>query len=82
MLCALCVLCMQAIEENVNFDVRANVYTLLAVTGVVLFWRGVGPPLTFLLTNILLVNTLCGPRFVLSWRGQLCSGGSSGRRRC
>ncbi len=25
----------QAIEENVNFDVRANLYTLVAVTGVV-----------------------------------------------
>lgn len=31
----------QAIEENVQFDVRANVYTLVAVTGVILFWRGV-----------------------------------------
>lgn len=24
-----------------QFDVRANVYTLVAVTGVILFWRGV-----------------------------------------
>lgn len=31
----------QAIEENVQFDVRANVFTLFAVTGVILFWRGV-----------------------------------------
>lgn len=31
----------QAIEENVQFDVRANFYTLIAVTGVILFWRGV-----------------------------------------
>ncbi|GAB4821555.1 hypothetical protein N2152v2_008601 [Parachlorella kessleri] len=32
---------LQAIEENVNFDVRANLYTLIAVTGVILYWRGV-----------------------------------------
>ncbi len=31
----------QAIEENVNFDVRANIYTLIAVTGVILYWRGI-----------------------------------------
>ncbi|KAL4444676.1 hypothetical protein ABPG77_002493 [Micractinium sp. CCAP 211/92] len=31
----------QAIEENVQFDVRANFNTLIAVTGVILFWRGV-----------------------------------------
>lgn len=31
----------QAIEDNVQFDVRSNVYTLVAVTGVILFWRGV-----------------------------------------
>lgn len=31
----------QAIEENASFDVRANLYTLIAVTGVVLYWRGV-----------------------------------------
>ena len=24
-----------------RFDVRANVYTLVAITGVVLYWRGV-----------------------------------------
>ena len=30
-----------AIEENVRFDVRANIYTLIAITGVILYWRGV-----------------------------------------
>ena len=30
-----------AFEENVRFDVRANFYTLIAITGVVLYWRGV-----------------------------------------
>eukprot|EP00887_Chlorella_sp_A99_P001214 scaffold14.g1214.t1 len=30
-----------AIEEHVFFDVRANFFTLVAVTGVILFWRGV-----------------------------------------
>jgi hypothetical protein len=30
-----------AFEENVRFDVRANFYTLIAITGVILYWRGV-----------------------------------------
>ena len=30
-----------AFEENVRFDVRANIYTLIAITGVILYWRGV-----------------------------------------
>ena len=30
-----------AFEENGRFDVRANFYTLIAITGVVLYWRGV-----------------------------------------
>ena len=32
-----------AMEESqgVRFDVRANVFTLVAITGVVLYWRGV-----------------------------------------
>ncbi|KAK9862237.1 hypothetical protein WJX84_001373 [Apatococcus fuscideae] len=31
----------QAIEETVRFDVRANFYTLIAITGVILYWRGI-----------------------------------------
>lgn len=31
----------QALEENVKFDVRANVFTLIAITGVIIFWRGI-----------------------------------------
>ena len=31
----------QAFEDNGRFDVRANFYTLIAITGVVLYWRGV-----------------------------------------
>ncbi len=30
-----------AFEENGRFDVRANFYTLIAITGVVLYWRGI-----------------------------------------
>lgn len=30
-----------AFKENVRFDVRANFYTLIAITGVILYWRGV-----------------------------------------
>jgi len=32
-----------ALDESAGsrFDVRANVYTLVAITGVVLYWRGV-----------------------------------------
>ena len=30
-----------AFEENVRFDVRANFYTLIAITGVILYWRGI-----------------------------------------
>jgi hypothetical protein len=30
----------QALEDR-HFDVRANVYTLIAITGVILYWRGV-----------------------------------------
>jgi hypothetical protein len=30
----------QALEDR-RFDVRANVYTLIAITGVILYWRGV-----------------------------------------
>ena len=30
-----------AFEESVRFDVRANFYTLIAITGVILYWRGV-----------------------------------------
>lgn len=28
-------------DTKVKFDVRANFYTLIAITGVVIFWRGV-----------------------------------------
>lgn len=31
----------QALDENVRFDVRANFFTLIAITGVILFWRGI-----------------------------------------
>ena len=31
----------QALEDNVRFDVRANFFTLIAITGVILFWRGI-----------------------------------------
>ena len=31
----------QAIEETVRFDLRANFYTLIAITGVILYWRGI-----------------------------------------
>lgn len=30
-----------AFEESGRFDVRANFYTLIAITGVVLYWRGI-----------------------------------------
>ena len=32
-----------ALDESAGsrFDVRANIYTLIAITGVVLYWRGV-----------------------------------------
>lgn len=30
-----------AFEENGRFDVRANFYTLIAITGVILYWRGI-----------------------------------------
>ena len=31
----------QALDDNVRFDVRANFFTLIAITGVILFWRGI-----------------------------------------
>ena len=31
----------QAMEDTVRFDVRANFYTLIACTGVILYWRGI-----------------------------------------
>ena len=28
-------------DTSIKFDVRANFYTLIAITGVVIFWRGI-----------------------------------------
>ncbi|BDA45847.1 hypothetical protein COCOBI_07-6340 [Coccomyxa sp. Obi] len=30
-----------AVDEGIKFDVRANLYTIMAITGVVLYWRGI-----------------------------------------
>ncbi|KAK9904217.1 hypothetical protein WJX75_007060 [Coccomyxa subellipsoidea] len=30
-----------AVDEGMKFDVRANLYTIIAITGVVLYWRGI-----------------------------------------
>jgi len=30
-----------AVADRLRFDVRANVLTLLAITGVIMYWRGI-----------------------------------------
>lgn len=37
-----------AVDEGIKFDVRANLYTMMAITGVVLYWRGIWTTWDFL----------------------------------
>ena len=54
-----------AFEENGRFDVRANFYTLIAITGVVLYWRGIWNSWSVSLLLCLVLGSICQIMFLM-----------------